>query len=181
MAFWAGWAQAACAVPETDRGARTRQFEPTQNPSLRPCPNTSIKVLLVTIAKQLWTDEPLQFSLARAHTHTHMWQGADPRITHQQQGLAVHVQRVGGDGGEEPLQDAQLHALVRDVVAATEQLHCCRLPTLRPPSGLHGAHPQYSIAPTLRTPRILQIIPFSAHHAQWPSGGGLWAAPTAWD
>jgi hypothetical protein len=41
--------------------------------------------------------------------------------------LAVDVERVGGDGGEQALEHAQLDALVRDVIAAAQQLNRLRL------------------------------------------------------
>ena len=44
-------------------------------------------------------------------------------VGHQEQGLAVDVEGVGRDGGEEALEDAQLDALIRDVIAAAQQLH----------------------------------------------------------
>jgi len=61
--------------------------------------------------------------------NTRNWRGVGCRLlhAHQQQRLPMNVQGIGGDGGEEALEHAQLHAVIRNVVAPAQQLHRLRL------------------------------------------------------
>lgn len=51
---------------------------------------------------------------------------------YQQQSLSMHMHMVGGDSCQQPLQDPQFNAIIRDVITSTQQLHGLCLQVLKP-------------------------------------------------